>query len=87
MGYQGKEKTWTTAKKSVLRRLDITSLKVLEHEFEVKNPIKNLGVIFNCDLSFNEQINQVIKVAGYHLRNIAFLKKYVDEKNYKNVDI
>ena len=70
-------------KKINLRRLDINRLKVLENEFEVKTPIKNLGVIFDCDLSFDEQINQVTRTAGYHLRNIAFLKKYLDEKTIR----
>ena len=70
-------------KRNDLRRLDINSLRVLENEFEVKRPIKNLGVIFDCDLSFNAQINQVTKIAGYHLRNIAFLKKYLDEKTIR----
>ena len=67
-------------KKHDLRRLDIVKLKVLGNEFEVMNPIKNLGVIFDCSLSFSDHINQVTKTAGYHLRNIAFLKKYLDNK-------
>ena len=44
-------------KKHDLRRLDIANLRVLENEFEVKSPIKNLGIVFDCSLSFNEQIN------------------------------
>ena len=67
-------------KKHDLRRLNFAKLKVLENEFEVMSPIKNLGVIFDCSLSFSEQINQAVKTAGYHLRNIAFLKKYLDDK-------
>ena len=67
-------------RKHDLRRFDIANLRVLDNVFEVMNPIKNLGIIFDCNLSFNVQINQVIKTAGYHLRNIAFLKKYLDVK-------
>ena len=70
-------------KKHDLRRLDIANLRVLENEFEVTSPIKNLGIVFDCSLSFNEQINRVVKTAGYHLRNIAFLKKYLDDKTVK----
>ena len=47
------------------------------------SPIKNLGIVFDCSLSFNEQINRVVKTAGYHLRNIAFLKKYLYDKTVK----
>ena len=46
-----------TGKKNDLRRLDINRLKVLKNEYEVKAPIKNLGVVFNCDLLCDEQIN------------------------------
>ena len=46
-----------------LRRLDIAKLKVLGNEFEVGSPIRNLGIIFDCGLSFSEQINQIIKTA------------------------
>ena len=70
-------------KKHDLRRLDIANLRVLENEFEVTSPIKNLGIVFDCSLSFNEQINRVVKTAGYHLRNIAFLKKYLNDKTVK----
>ncbi|XP_068250862.1 uncharacterized protein [Palaemon carinicauda] len=67
-------------KKHDLRRLDIVKLRVLENDFDVINPIKNLGIVFDCGLSFNEHINRVTRIASYHLRNIAFLKKYLDTK-------
>ena len=67
-------------KKHDLKQLDLEKIGGLKNEFEVRNPIKNLGIIFDCSLSFNEQINQVVRTAGYHLKNIAFLKKYLDSK-------
>ena len=80
---ESKTECLVVGKKSDLRRLDIDSFKVLEHEFDVTKPIKNLGVMLNCNLSMIEQINQVTRIAGHHLRNIAFLKKYLDEKTIK----
>ena len=44
-------------RKHDLRRLYISNLKVLDNEFEVTNPVRNLGITFDCDLSFKEQIN------------------------------
>ena len=67
-------------KKHDLKRLDFAKIKILDNDFNVRSPIKNLGIIFDCSLSFNEQINSMVKTAGYHLRNIAFLKKYLDVK-------
>ena len=63
-----------------MRRLDLAKIKVLDNDCDVRCPIKNLGIIFDCGLSFNEQINSIVKTTGYHLRNIAFLKKYLDAK-------
>ena len=78
--YDSKTECLLAGKKHDLRRLDIAKLIVLGDQFEVTSPIKNLGIIFYCSLTFNMHINQVIKTAGYHLRNIAFLKKYLDNK-------
>ena len=67
-------------RKHDLRRLNVDKLRVLENEFEVRSPVKDLGFVLDCNLSFNDQINKDVKTAGYHLRNIAFLKRYLDDK-------
>ena len=36
--------------------------------------VKSLGVLLDTELLMKEQINQ-IKVAGYHLVNISFIRK------------
>ena len=50
---------------------------------EVKTGVRDLGVLLDCHLSFHNQINNVVKVAGYHLKNIAFVRKYLDERTTK----
>lgn len=40
--------------------------------------MKDIGVMVDCALSFRNQIIQVVKLAGYHLRNIAFVRKYLN---------
>lgn len=37
----------------------------------IKTPAKNLGIIFNSDLSFQPHTWNVTKSASYHLRNTA----------------
>ena len=67
-------------RKGDLQRLgDVPRLRVQGDTMDVTESVKDLGVILDCNLSFNDQINKVVKVAGYHLRNIAFVKKYLDE--------
>ncbi|XP_076031803.1 uncharacterized protein LOC143019719 [Oratosquilla oratoria] len=60
-------------------RLNIPHLTVNDTVLEVKDVVKDLGVIVDCNLSFKCQINQMVRAAGYHLRNIAFVRKYLDE--------
>ncbi|XP_068184064.1 uncharacterized protein [Antennarius striatus] len=42
--------------------------------FEAKTTARNLGVIFDQDLSFNTHIKQVSRTAFFHLRNIAKIR-------------
>ena len=41
--------------------------------------VKNLGVLINNNLSMKNQILQTVKTCNYHIRNIAFIKKYLSE--------
>ena len=50
---------------------------------EVQEVVKDLGVMIDCSHSFKRQINQTIKIAGYHLKNIAFVRKYLDMESAK----
>lgn len=43
--------------------------------------MKDLGVLVDSELSFKSQIKQTVRIAAYHLRNIAFVRKYPDSKN------
>ena len=66
-----------------LTRLDISRLKINDNIMDVSNEVKDLGVIVDCNLSFEKQINQTVRISAYHLRNIAFVRKYLDEKTTK----
>ena len=72
-------------KKSDLMKMNVNSIKIMENEVIPKKSVRNLGVIFDETLCFKEQINQISRVAGYHLRNISFLKKYLDESTLKKL--
>ena len=73
-------------KSSDLRRLEeIHSLNIEGNEIEVKKSVKDLGVMLDSTLSMKEQIDKVVRVAGYHLRNIAFVKKYIDESSLRKL--
>lgn len=44
---------------------------------------KNLGVVIDQSLTFKDHILATVKATNYHLKNIAFIKKYLDEKSLK----
>ncbi len=45
----------------------------------MKTSAKDLGMNIDCNFTFKMQINHSVKMATYHLRNIAFLKKDLDK--------
>ena len=45
--------------------------------------VRNLGFVIDNNLTCNEQIQTVIKNANFSLRNIAFIKKYLDDDSIK----
>lgn len=80
---EDKSECLLVGKKNDLRRLKTTTLRMHGTNMEVKNVARDLGVLIDCHLSFHDQINNVVRATGYHLRNIAFIKKYLDDKTIK----
>ena len=72
-------------KKCALKNLTVLphSFNVLGTEIKVLEEVKDLGVTLDKHLSLNEQINKTVKVARFNLRNIAFIRRYLDEKSIK----
>ena len=53
---------------------------------EFVDSVKDLGVLIDNTLSLNSQINDVARISSYHLRNIAFIRKYIDEESTKKLN-
>ena len=66
-------------------RMNVQSLSVNNTDITVGDQVKNLGVLLDTELLMKDQISHVVKVAGYHLRNISFIKKYLDENSIKKL--
>ena len=47
--------------------------------------VRDLGFVIDNNLTCNEQIQTVIKNANFSLRNIAFIKKYLDDDSKKKL--
>ena len=51
----------------------------------VKTHVKNLGVIFNSALKFDNQVNAVVKASFFQLRTIAKIKSFLSPKDLEKV--
>ena len=47
-------------------------------EVNIVSLVRNLGELNDKNLTMNEHIQNVVKVCNYHLRNIAFVRKYLN---------
>ena len=74
-------------KKERLREIDVMNLTINGNQVNTVDVVRDLGVLIDSNLTFNNQINNVVRVAGFHLRNIAFVKKYIDEDSLKKLVI
>ena len=46
-------------------------------DLKVKDTVKNLGVLIDCDFSFDNHVKPVTESAFHHLKNIAKLRGLV----------
>ena len=72
-------------KNSDLKRLKNTPLIINNNQIRIVEKVKDLGVYLDSNLSMDAQISNVVKITGYHLRNIAFIRKYIDVDSTKKL--
>ena len=51
----------------------------------VKPSAKNLGVIFDQDLSFEPQVKKIVQPCFYHLRNIAKVRSFIATTDFEKL--
>ena len=56
----------------------LPSIKIGTYIIEPKNKACNIGVIFNNIVMMSFHINNIVKGAFYHVRNIAKILKYIN---------
>ena len=60
--------------------MDLISLRVGQDTITPSDKVKNLGVIFDSQLSFKHHINNITRKSYYHLTRIRQIKKYITPK-------
>ena len=59
---------------------DFGALDVRNCTLAPADTVRNLGVIFDSELSFKKQIDAVIRNCNYQIRNIYAIRKYLDKR-------
>ena len=62
-----------------VNRYDVRYLQVNGQVMSVSTSVKDLGVLLDTNLSFNTQIQHTVRMANYHMKNLSFVRKYLDE--------
>ena len=80
---QDKTECLIVGKNKDIRRFNMPTLCIGDNSLETCDAVKDLGIIFDCNLSMKDQIQRVVRTTRYHLRNIGFVRKYLDETTIK----
>ena len=51
---------------------------IIKNVIKPTNKARNIGVTFDNTVTMSFHINNIVKVAFYHLRNIAKIRKYIN---------
>ncbi|XP_068206458.1 uncharacterized protein [Palaemon carinicauda] len=81
----GKTQYLQIGRRHDLRNANVLGLNVDCVHVRLVDNVKDLGVHLDNSLSVAPQINNVVKASAYHLGNIAFVRKYLDEDSAKKL--
>jgi hypothetical protein len=56
------------------------SVQIINSKVKLCNKVRDLGFIFDQELSLTNQINDTVKVANYALNNISHIRRFIDLK-------
>ena len=50
-----------------------------------QHPVRNLGVMYDKNMSMKSQVSSIVKTTSYHTRNISRIRKYIDTDSAKTL--
>ena len=65
-------------KKSLKKYEHFNQIKISTTTIEITKKVRDLGVYIDNELKMEDQIKNTVKICNYHIRNIAFIRKYLD---------
>ncbi len=61
-------------------KLGIKSINIGDTEIESSNSTKNLGIIFDKEMTLQEHVNYICKKGFYHVKDLHSLRKFLNQK-------
>ena len=68
-----------------LKELEIDSIVVGGVEIKAMNQVKNLGVIFDKNMTMGPQVRKICKTGYFHLKNISNIRNCINKKDAKTL--
>ena len=72
-------------KHDITKYNEVKEVSINNQGIVLSRSVRDLGFVIDNNLTCNEQIQTVIKNANFSLRNIAFIKKYLDDDSMKKL--
>ena len=72
-------------KNSLKKYEHFNQIKISTTTIEITKKVKDLGVYIDNELKMDDQIKNTVKICNYHIRNIAFIRKYLDRNALKTL--
>ncbi len=67
------------------RRMPSVKVQVGSDIIELSETVRNLGLIFDSEMSMSNQVSALSRNVTFHLRNISRIRRYVDFETCHNV--
>ena len=71
--------------KQQLEKINISEISVGRASVKAVSKVKNLGVIFDSNMTMQQNVNQICKKGYYELTKIRQIRKYLDERAAESV--
>ncbi len=65
--------------KQQLAKINFNHIDLLDSRISFSKNVKDLGVVFVCNMSMSSEITKMFQSANHHLRNVKIVARYPPE--------
>ena len=68
-----------------MSKIIIPGVRIVDSLISPASSVRNLGGMFDTEMSMRIQISTLCNAARYHIRSIGTIRRYLDEESYEKV--